>query len=208
MTISGLFLCGTFYCSFLKDCSKKVLIFAKVEEGEKMHTDKANIEILFKTHYNSLYVYAFQMINDAETCRDIVADAFEYLWKNYNRVELSTVKSYLYAYVRTRCIDLLRHRQIHERYIRFCMEVMPESDELGKEEPDERILRLRKVVRALTPRTRHILEECYVRKKKYQEVADALEISSSAVRKHIMQALAAMRVEFGEDVLKKDKTGA
>ena len=70
-----------------------------------------------------------------------------------------------------------------------------DSDFLEEEEKQQR---LRKVIRILTPRTRHILEECYIRKKKYQEVADELEISVSAVRKHIMKALQAMRDEFAK----------
>lgn len=46
--------------------------------------------------------------------------------------------------------------------------------------------------------TRHILEECYVRRKKYQEVADELNISVSAVRKHIVKALSVLRKEFAK----------
>ena len=47
----------------------------------------------------------------------------------------------------------------------------------------------------LTPHTRHILEECYIQRKKYQEVAEELNISVSAVRKHIVKALQVIREE-------------
>ena len=48
----------------------------------------------------------------------------------------------------------------------------------------------------LTPRTRQILKLCYVERKKYREVAVELQISESAVKKHIMQALSYMRQKF------------
>ncbi|MDY4645071.1 RNA polymerase sigma factor, partial [Prevotella sp.] len=47
-----------------------------------------------------------------------------------------------------------------------------------------------------TPRTRQILKLCYVERKKYREVAVELQISESAVKKHIMQALSYMRQKF------------
>lgn len=183
------------------DCSKKVLIFARMidEGGEDMHAEeKTSIEKLFKANYASLYIYAFQMINESETSKDIVSDAFEYVWKNYNELDAATAKSYLYVYIRTRCIDYIRHLQVREQYAQFCLSMTREEIEEGFYEPEERILRLRKAIRSLTPRTRHILEECYVRKKKYQEVADELEISVSAVRKHIVKALQTMREEFAK----------
>lgn len=163
-----------------------------------MYVEEASIEVLFKANYSSLYVYAFQLINDTETSRDIVSDAFEYIWKHYAEVDHSTAKAYLYTYVRTKCIDYIRHLQVREQYAQFCQLMAPIETETELNEPGERTLRLRKAIGRLTPRTRHILEECYVRKKKYQEVADELEISTSAVRKHIMKALQVMRDEFAK----------
>lgn len=187
-----------FYLLLVKVCSEKVLIFAILIERGMNAENKAGIEKLFKANYSSLYVYAFQMINDTETSRDIVGDAFEYIWKNGHKLDISTAKSYLYTYVRTRCIDYIRHLQVHEQYAQFCLSMTSEETDSDFLEEEENQQRLRKVIRILTPRTRHILEECYIRKKKYQEVADELEISVSAVRKHIMKALQAMRDEFAK----------
>jgi len=138
------------------------------------------------------------MIDDAEACRDIVGDVFEYVWKNHDKMDMSTVKSYLYMCVRTKCIDYIRRQQVHEQYAQFCLWMTSEVVESDSFEPGERTKRLRKAIKSLTPRTRHILEECYVRRKKYQEVADELEISTSTVRKHIMKALQVMREEFAK----------
>ena len=60
------------------------------------------------------------------------------------------------------------------------------------------MMRIHKAISTLTAHTRLILEECYVRRKKYQEVADELNISVSAVRKHIVKALSVLRKEFAK----------
>ena len=60
--------------------------------------DKTGIDILFKEYYPQLYYYAYHLINDIEASKDIVSDAFEFLWNNYGKVNKVTVKSYLYTY--------------------------------------------------------------------------------------------------------------
>ena len=59
-------------------------------------------------------------------------------------------------------------------------------------------MKIQKVLDGMTPHTRHILEECYLHEKKYKEVAAELNISISAVRKHIVKALKAIREEFAK----------
>ena len=45
--------------------------------------------------YAQFVYFAYYFINDAEVCRDIVSDAFEYLWRNYEKIEEATAKTYL-----------------------------------------------------------------------------------------------------------------
>ncbi len=63
---------------------------------------------MFNEWYAQFVYFAYYFINDAEVCRDIVSDAFEYLWRNYEKIEEATAKTYLYTIIRTRCIDYLR----------------------------------------------------------------------------------------------------
>ena len=69
-------------------------------------------------------------------------------------------------------------------------------------EKEEQIERMYKVIERLPAQTRHILEECYFNQRRYAEVAEMLDISTSAVKKHIMRALQLLREEF--DVKKRD----
>ena len=51
-------------------------------------------------------------------------------------------------------------------------------------------------MKQLSPRTQQILNEHYLKNKKYREVAAELDISESAVKKHVMQALSFFRKKF------------
>lgn len=158
--------------------------------------DKADFDFLFKEYYTQLYYYAFHLINDMEASKDITSDAFEFIWANYTKIDKATAKSYLYIYVRNKCIDYLRHQKVHEQYVQLYIKLTEPHAETEYQEYDERMLRIQKAISTLTAHTRHILEECYIRKKKYKEVADELNISISAVRKHIVKALSVIRSEF------------
>ncbi len=88
------------------------------------------------------------------------------------RFHKTTAKSYLYVYVRNKCIDYLCHQNVHEQYVQLYIKLTESYTETEYKEYDERMMRIHKVISTLTAHTRHILEECYVRRKKYQEVAD------------------------------------
>lgn len=160
--------------------------------------DFADFDFFFKEYYVSLYSYAHSLINNWEVSRDIASDAFEYIWKNFDRIEKATAKSYLFIYVRNRAIDYLRHQDIHYAYAEFSQKLYENYTEVEFKKQDERMMKIQKVLDGMTPHTRHILEECYLHEKKYKEVAAELNISISAVRKHIVKALKAIREEFAK----------
>ena len=52
--------------------------------------DFADFDFFFKEYYVPLYSYAHSLINIWEVSRDIASDAFEYIWKNFDRIEKAT----------------------------------------------------------------------------------------------------------------------
>lgn len=157
--------------------------------------DKTEFDQLFKQYYPQLYYYAFSFVNNIETSKDIASDAFESVWQNFSQINKGTVTAYLYTFVRNKCIDYLRHQNIHEQYVELYTDITQHYVEQEYNEMDEKVASIRKAMLKLTPHTRHILEECYVQRKKYQEVADELNISTNAVKKHIIKALQVIRAE-------------
>ena len=136
---------------------------------------KYGFEQLYKANYARLYYYAFQFISDAETCKDIVNDVFEKTWNLYESLQQETITAYLYANVRNKCIDHLRHSLVKEQYADFYKAVTQEEADNDFSEREERIAR----------------------------IADEFGISTNGVKKHIMKALRLIREEF--DIKKKSR---
>lgn len=159
--------------------------------------EKTEFDDIFRTYYSQLFIFALQMVNDKEECHDIVNSAYEYVWNNFRTIERPTVKSYLYALVKSKCIDYLRHVEAHNQYVAVCME-HDKADNLDADDTDERIIRIRELVQTLNPHTREVIEACYIDQKKYSEVAEEMGITPSAVKKQIMKALKIIRAEFAK----------
>ena len=174
--------------------------------------DRATFDKMFNEWYAQFVYFAYYFINDAEVCRDIVSDAFEYLWRNYEKIEEATAKTYLYTIIRTRCIDYLRKQNIHEEYVEFTAQLTDKMIEGDSQNSDSRVLRIREAMKKLNPGEEHnldhvdeldflayhILEACYIHNKKYKEVAEELNVSVAAVHKNIVKALRILREELGQ----------
>ena len=139
------------------------------------------------------YFFALRLINDEETSKDIVNDSFEFAWTKLDSIEVVNWKSYLLSYIRNKCVDYIRHQEVKKKYVEFYKELMWENRHQCTTPYDERIYRIRKVMESFSPQTKLVFEECYLREKKYKEVADELGISINAVKKHIVKGLKILR---------------
>ena len=96
-------------------------------------------------------------------------------------------------------LDYIRRQDIRSRYVLASMketEMVVNSVYDHWDVHEEKIKAIMGALTELTPRTQQIVQLCYVEHKKYREVAAELDISESAVKKHIMQALNYMRQKF------------
>ena len=165
---------------------------------------KDEFEILFKENYNKLYVFAYNYLNDKEISEDVVNDAFEYVWRNYDNLKNNSLVPVLFQQVRHRSFNYLRHNKIVEKYASVFIYTTSELEDTQENDDDERINRIMMIINTFPPKTRKVLEECYFNQKKYSEVAQMLNISTNTVKKHIMKALSSLREELSVSVNGKD----
>lgn len=175
--------------------TKRNVNFASRNKSVGLEKEK-KFEAFFKENYTPFYFFALQLINDEETSKDIVNDSFEFAWSKIDSIGVTNWKSYLLSYIRNKCVDYIRHQEVKKKYVEFYQKLMLESRNNGTPEYDERILHIRKVIQSFSPQTRLIFQECYLREKKYKEVAEELGISVNAVKKHIVKALKTLRESF------------
>ena len=171
--------------------------FNRLKAFGALENKNTKFEIFFKENYSRFYYFALQMVSEKEVCRDIVSDAFEQTWLFSQKNPNLNQTSYMYSLVRNKCVDYIRHETAKAHYADFYMHMFNESDENDtSKEMEEQISQIYRIFQKLTPRTRTILKMCYFQKKTYNETAEELGISVSAVRKHIVNALKFFRLEI------------
>ena len=162
----------------------------------KRQMTEEEFDKLFRNSYARLYRLAYSLLHDQEDSRDIVSGVFADLLDKYKLSSDIITEAYLYSMVRSRCIDLLRHRKVEDEarqqmILENRIQTMPDVEH---EEHLKEVLTY--IDTELTPQTRTVLRMCYDEKRKYKEVASELGISVQAVNKHISQALRKLREHF------------
>ena len=155
--------------------------------------DRTGFETLFRESYVKLYYYALQLTRDEEASKDIVSGMFCELLEHCDRVEQSTVTTYLYTAVRNKCVDHLRHNLIKAEYADYYLKAVDACYQDDEAEAAEKERCVEEMLARLPAQTRHILKECYLNRKKYKEVADELGVCNDTVKRHIMRALKYLR---------------
>jgi RNA polymerase sigma-70 factor (ECF subfamily) len=145
---------------------------------------------LFRRYYTELYIFAKRLVLTDADSQDIVSEAYEDVWNNMARLEVDTVRAFLYKNVRNKCIDHLRRLATRRNYVQLMSHITQEYDMADRlTELHERECIINEVLDSLPDYTRQVFTACYVDHKKYIEVAEEMGISTSTVKKYIVRAL-------------------
>ncbi len=168
---------------------KSIFLYAEMTDER---ADTKTFEQFFKENYSLYYFTAYHLLEDEELSRDMVAECMELLWANCRNGSVAEWRAYMYRTLRNKCIDYLRHEEVKKKYIAFYLAVTPETIEDSVDD-EERIEQVMERMRQLPALPRRVLEMCYFERKRYQDVAAELNISTSYVKKLMMKALAELR---------------
>lgn len=158
--------------------------------------DNEVFETFFKKNYDKAFYLAYRITHDDKTSQDIVGDAFELVWKNVHARNVSNAPSYLFTTVRHLSTDYLRKKTVRDRYAQMQLLTAETLSTTTDDLHEERIERLMTALGELSPRTRYVITACFLEHKKYKEVGDALGISVSAVKKHVVKGMRLLRARF------------
>ena len=130
-------------------------------------------ERLFAEYYNRMYYRAYHYVNDTEISKDIVSDAFGYVWEHYEALRKIDTVAVLFQQVRSRSIDFFRHRKVVERYADLYLQLTLE-EEVPLQEEDERLARIAGAIESMRTVTVSAFNESFPWRESFCAVLGAI----------------------------------
>lgn len=160
--------------------------------------DRAAFEALFRLHYRPLCAFALGYLKDSDRAEDLVQDLFFRLWLDREKLVINTsVKAYLYASVRNRCLNAVKAgakvRALNEE-----VDDRIGEEERSEDEHTERIARVQAAIEALPEERRKVFKLSRYEGLKYHEIAERLGISVKTVENQMGKALRSLRVDLSD----------
>lgn len=162
-----------------------------------------SLEDLYEHSYQKLLRALSARVRCPETARDIAQEAFSRLLSSLPGTAIRHPIGYVLRVAQQLAID---HHRAGDRALRqeiddSVWESLPAHDAGPDDAAHSRrcLERLERAVSNLPPRRRRVFILCRLNGRSHDEVAKSLGISRSAVEKHLLHAMLALRVALRED---------
>jgi len=171
-----------------------LLIFKQIKDGD-IHA----FETLFRSCYEPLCRYACRFVENMDIAEEIVQDLFYVLWKDRQNLNIFTsVNGYLYRSVKNKSLQQLEKETVRDAYRttvaeNTSIEIRTPQEELEYKELEQLIW---ETLRQLPERRQKIFRMNRIQGKKYNEIAEELNISVKTVEAEISKALRLLRANY------------
>lgn len=160
-----------------------------------------NFDKIYVSYFTRLHRFAKEYVMSDEDAENIVQDVFMMLWEKRRVLNVQiSLTAYLFSLVKNKCIDYLRRKVIAEEYKQELNMKLSSLEEISRAfASDEDIEKfIQNAINKLPKRCREIFIMSRIEGKKYQEIADELNISVNTVENQMSIALKKLRVELKE----------
>lgn len=153
------------------------------------------IEKLFKTHYTRMFRLAISILYDEDESKDVVSEVFSHLLINETPLREDTAEAYLLMSVRNQCRNVLKRKQVRERFLHLFSEEATMPTIANGEQIQMKEL-MQYIEKELSPLNQQIFHMRYQEEMTCQEVANALGISRMTVHTHLRESIKHVRMFF------------
>lgn len=163
---------------------------------------------LYKMHCKELLNHLLRIVKCRETAQDLLQESYLILARAANESVIDYPRGFLYRTASNLALDHLRHHKIVERHQAAAL-LFEEPVQAGTDrEISARQWRemLHQTIAELPPRCRDAFILHKLRGHSYREVARLLDISESAVEKHIIKGLLHCRARLGRHFSRPTRT--
>ena len=158
--------------------------------------DNGAYEELFIKYYSPLVVFAYRMVDDDDTARELVQDVFVSFYEKQVGLTIHTsLKATLYQSVRNRCLNHIKREKLLRSHHENIFLETKDSDSYFETsvETSELQQRLYSIIQELPEKCREVFEMSRFEGVPNQEIADKLDISKRTVETQISKALKYLR---------------
>nr|WP_199076469.1 RNA polymerase sigma-70 factor [Pedobacter sp. ASV19] len=163
--------------------------------------DKNAFETTFRKFYKKLRIYAYTFVKDNEDAEEIVQQVFCKIWERRDQLRLEgALQPLLYRSVYNESLSQLRHQKVKDTFQAYQTQHMEQRDldvshQLLAIELNQHIQR---AIAELPEQCRTIFQMSRFEQLKYQQIADALNISIKTVENQMGKALKVLRIKLVE----------
>ena len=153
------------------------------------------IENALSRYERPLVRYAWRLLGDVDTARDVVQECFLRLVRQRSEKVDGHVREWLYAVCRNCCVDQMRKRgrmDMHEN-----LDLLAADDTLDVVARGDEMDRIRHTVGGLPARQQEILRLKFQEGLSYKQIASVTQVSVSNVGFLLHQALKTLRARLG-----------
>lgn len=170
------------------------LLFKKIKKG-----DRESFKLLFHHFYPKLVIYAQNYTHNKQKSEDLVQDVFLQIWECAPQLDLHTsLRSYLFAMTRNRCIDYLRSLRVYDAHqtLEKLPDIRIEREQAFNETQKNDHKKVMVLVDSLPEKMREIFRLKYIEDYTYAQIADSLDISLNTVKTQLKRAKSKLRDAF------------
>lgn len=161
--------------------------------------DHAAFTEIYNQYWPLLFFHVQGMVKDEDLAGDVVQEIFTWMWQRAPVLELNTsVSSYLYAAVRNKVFNLIRHEKIKASCFKDIAAFIEEGNYQVDEElrHKELVYEIESEINRMPARMREIFNLSRKEHLSHKEIAVQLDIAESTVREQVKRALKVLRVKM------------
>lgn len=158
-----------------------------------------NFDKIYVLYYSRMFRFAKEYVLFDEDAENIVQDVFLLLWEKREVLDIQiSLVSYLFALVKNKSLDYLRHKVIADEYKQELSAKLTALELLNysftSDEEIEQILMT--AINKLPERCRQVFLKSRIEGKRNREIANELNLTVSTVENQMTVALRKLRVEL------------
>lgn len=163
-------------------------------------SDPRIYEMVFKRYYPVLLLYIERQVGDRDVAKDIVQDIFFKLYEGRRSFpEDFNLKPWFYRVARNAALDYIRHLKVVDNNKCLVAESILYTSEADEAMDEEIYERINNAIARLPEQCRLIIHKSVVENKKYQEIAEELDISINTIKTQISRGYRKLREMLTEE---------